>query len=118
MLKKQTWQQFAEEAKTGEIHPTTIRSYLNICENYLIEPASDVVASEYVLTNDATKFDIECHDQTIGMLESQLTVVGSSMCFLCSATFVCSSEHVISANPFTRAQYMTMCKNCVKKLEQ
>ena len=109
MVKKvdSDWQTFNVHAQSS-----SIRKYLDACKDWLVSH-EDVVDTPRIYCNMLQKFD-EIAPTYIGMMETEVRNVTFFKCSICSRDTNLNSEgKTITANPFTRAQFMLVCNDCI-----
>ena len=109
VLKKSDWQEFACSA-----HPSVIRKYMDACEAFLNANNDEQDVQQPYTFSPLPVVKITNTDpaRSIGLVHEKLHYIEESVCYFCGLMVPCKEEHVLSANPFTRAQFMIVCKGC------
>ena len=108
MVKKaeSDWKTFNLQSQSS-----SIRKYLDICKDWLVaheditEPSRKFCNMPQIFDDHASTF--------IGMTENEVRNVTIFKCSICSTESNLMSEgKSITANPFSRAQFMIICNEC------
>jgi len=106
-----TWMEF-----TPSTNPSIIRKYMDACEQFLLEHPPVNKEEIKMFANCDIKKNIIDNKKSLAILESDLHYIGESSCYTCKTIVDCKDENIITANPFTRAQFVILCKTCSAKL--
>lgn len=107
MVKKNDWKSFSVSN-----NPSIIRKYMDACETNIIstEEESDI---RYILTPiPVVKVVNTDHVKSLGISDERLHYMEKSACYFCKSVVSCKEDNIISGNPFTRMQFMIVCKDC------
>lgn len=97
---------------------TQIRSHIDNCKEWLISASSSEIAdvNAHFSSEDIVHVSADaaqCKIPNIGMLREEIPPIGIFDCFLCKKSEQSITEGVVvTANPFTRAQCMLLCRAC------
>ena len=106
--KKTEWQSFTPHTN----NPSLLRKYMYACEQFLISFTEEQEKTYTYTPLPIVKMKIEDREKSIGIVEEKLHYIDSIACYVCGKLQECKEENIISANPFTRAQFMIICKEC------
>lgn len=101
------WKQLGQAVQT----PSQLRSYLEDCKKWLIEPCDE---TEVDVNVRPMGWSLKRAQNTtaLGIVEEEVLTDESFVCALCDVAQ--KSGHTICANPFTRAQYARVCDACIQ----
>ena len=109
MVKKQSeesWQTASFNMNTS----SHIRKYMDLCKEWYISNDNEVNMTPQ-FCNIAQKFDNSVKNR-LGLHDTELRNITSFMCYICKQEYNDSDKKTLTANPFTRAQYVLLCTNC------
>ena len=108
MVKKnpeESWKNFSLSINTS----SNIRKYLDLCKEWYISHDNDLhVAPQFC--NIAPNFENNLNK--LGLYDTELRNITSFSCYICKEEHDDSDKKILTANPFTRAQYVLLCTNC------
>ena len=91
---------------------SSIRKYLELCQNWLVAPQEKNAIPEHVFCNKRIDMQ-ENHKTYIGMYESDVRNCRIFRCTICKTeSKMKENGKSLVSNPFTRAQFMLLCENC------
>lgn len=109
MVKKnveESWKNFSSSMNTS----SNIRKYLDLCKEWFIAYDNNVHA-EPQFCNIAPTFENNLKNK-LGLYDTELRNINYFTCYICNQDHDNSDKKILTANPFTRAQYVLLCTNC------
>lgn len=110
-----------EWQSAGSIHTLSqVRSYVESCKDWLM-----ALPKESDTTEDKDDVDIGVvrdsdfdiapafYDNT-GLVQEQIVFANKFYCFVCNASSSITETNIVTANPFSRAQCLLFCQECLK----
>ena len=108
------WHTIADNVTT----PSHKRAYIESCKDWLLSiSATDDTHDTHDDEVDVGKQSLPVQTApqfctNIGLMGEHIYTENEFECFICKTVSNVSDGKIISANPFTRAQYMLLCASC------
>lgn len=101
------WKEFVNDNS-----PSILRKYMDACEAFLIAPTENNDRKYTYTQIPVARLTNDDPQKSLGLIAEKLNLIEESVCYFCHNMVKCKDEHIVSGNPFTRAQFMVMCKEC------
>ena len=90
-----------------------VNEYIESCKDWILS-TPDAADDEVELSAQPMPSSVTTHKiSNIGLIREHINTEQTFDCFICSTSKRVCEGKIVNANPFTRAQCMLVCNNCM-----